>query len=319
MAGRGRPRKNLVTGEVEPVVKKQKEFESIPPSNVDDAVRFDFSEREALSRAYMEKEYGFTDESETGPPADSGEPVVDETPVTESATEIAEKPAEVVQEVKTSGETKITIGATEPEKDTRTVPYGALHEEREKRKALQREIEELRNNVSQRKETLPETEFDGDFAYQGEVKRLEKKITELEGRYVQDERTKAEIERERNLIKVNESLQSEGIVGFSEIGRHVVLRKLTEMYTEDPQYALAHDNPDGWAKIYKEEYPKIQKVFVEQARAKTFEDKKALKSQAGLITNPGSNPKAEEEKEKKDLSYEETLKEYSKMRTKVSL
>lgn len=314
MAGRGRPRKNLVTGETEQAGKK--DYESIPTSNVDDAVRFDFSEREALSKSYMENEYGFKDESEAASPAGTGESEV----TAESASEAAEKTGSEAQEVKPSDETKIIIGATETGKDNRTVPYGALHEEREKRKALQRELEELKSKDFKQQDTFSDTGgLDDDLVYKSEVKRLEKKVSELEGKFVQEEKTKAEIEREKNVSKVDERLQEEGIVGFAEIGRHVVLRKLTEMYAEDPNYAIAHDNPEGWQKIYKEEYPKIQKVFVEKARTKTFEDKKALKSRAGLITNPGSNPIEEKQDEKKDLSYEDVLKEYSKNRSKFSL
>ena len=314
MAGRGRPRKNLVTGEAEQAGKK--DYESIPTSNVDDAVRFDFSEREALSKSYMENEYGFKDESETASSAETEENEV----TAESASETAEKTGTDAREVKPSDETKIIIGATETEKDNRTVPYGALHEEREKRKALQRELEELKSEASKKQDTFPDAGgLDDDLAYKSEVRRLEKKVSELEGKFVQEEKTKAEIEREKNVLKVDERLQEDGVVGFAEIGRHVVLRKLTEMYAEDPSYAIAHDNPAGWEKIYKEEYPKIQKVFVDKARAKTFEDKKALKSRSGLITNPGSNPKEEKQDEKKDLSYEDTLKEYSKNRSKFSL
>jgi len=271
------------------------------PVGQNDVVMFD--DRESIYAEHLKASYPESApvEAETEPQkaeTSPSEPEIEKEVKSESAPVEAET-------VETPKEDKGYTPVLDKSKEDKFVPYGALKEEREKRKELQKRLDEI-SQYESAEEHIPKS--DDDFITRKDIKDLEGYIRGQAEREIT-------LRRESNIRQTNDVLEKEGVYGFSSVGRHLVLSKLVEISQQDPGYAQALDNPEGWAQIYKTEYPSLKKMFVEQERDKNLKDKELLKKTAGLVTTPGKIPESHKE-EKKELSYEETKKNYGDMRNK---
>jgi hypothetical protein len=312
---RGRPKKikaeETIEKTVEETVKKKPENnDRIEPARSTDGAALSMEDREAIyeraAKANAEKEDVFDEllKEETDTTAEQVEEVPETT--TEKVEDVVSKETEtdtVAEKTETETETDKTEFVPEVKEEVvKTVPLGALHEEREKRKELQREIEELKKSPDKEPE------------YEDEVTALRREIDEIKKKERErDERSDAE-KREQDVTHADKVLKEMGKPGFATIGRAYVGKKLQEMYLKDPVEALAHDNPEGWIKIWNEDYESVQKVFTEQRKADVFSEKKEKKKEAQMVTTTGK--KTDEKTQTKKLTPQE---EYMKERAERKL
>jgi hypothetical protein len=269
------------------------------------------------------------------------EPVAEltETPpgdgVTEEPTEISadEETEELVTDepAETSPEEE---GAAEEEHTVKTVPHEAFHAEREKRKEAQRrekEIlqgyrdvsEELKSLKAKRQDEIDQTPIDD---YEVEIRKNRKEIAELKEQNQQSQKlTQAEAQRRADkqladeIKQVDSDLSKEGLPGFEALAR-VVEGKISKKLQSDPEFRAVYDSDPVkvWKDTYRDDvYPEARKVFVEQDKNRLFEEKKKLKAEANLNTNPGKKTEKKPEKTKTEFTYEDYQKEqaeYSKER-----
>ncbi len=296
MAKRGRP----------PKEKKAAETSSETASETmgeDTSLDFDTGERDALIGQYNENE-GLSDTS-------TEEEVTEETEVSpEKETETPAEKEEAVEE---------ELSETEKAKgeDEKTVPLGALHEEREKRKALGVELEEVKSQlhvVLQDLRGLTEGKKGEETAAESEelnlVEILEKRIATLEAGHRKtdsdiraDKQAKKDQELDNDIAKVDQELEGEGFPGFLFM-RESVTKKLNELIREDPQSRRVFDNPEGWKKVYKETvFPLLNAKFAKKDKSELFEKKKDLKLNANL-GGPGKKP---EKVKEEDWTYQDYL------------
>jgi hypothetical protein len=262
------------------------------------------SDRDALYANYEESENTPpTDEQ----PEDAPEEVIPEEYPEPTPEEVEEKPAE-----------------------EKTVPHGAFHEEREKRKAAQKENEELKDQVKTlikdnreflekfkaKEEDTEDIEIDDyDETLKSVIKQnktLQAEIDILKQR--ESTRTETDVSREaqkqqdelnQQVLNVDKKLTEEGFPGFESL--HIeVGQELSKLVAEDPDNVRLQ-NPEGWEKIYKEKvFPKYRKIFTGQDKSETFENKKNLKKNANL-SGGGNKPDSEETKDE-DWSYDDYIK-----------
>lgn len=208
-------------------------------------------------------------------------------------------------------------------KEDKTVPYGALKEEREKRKALQKSNDELTQRLQQvlgdfqayvqegkKGVAEPETVEDYDreiVEARNKIKNLEAKIASLEGNFQTEQQKKAQNDLQARLSGVSADLEKEGYPGFLEFLGNVQ-SELSRIAAEDMDEARSFDNPEGWKRIYKEKvFPSLSQIFSKKESA----DRKSSKEDAkrdvqGAVLTPGSAPAGE--KSEKEWSYEDYLK-----------
>lgn len=265
----------------------------------------DDSRRDEIMENYAESE-GFNLEAQAPNIEDTGVSPVEETPVPTEEKEYTETTPEE-EETATPAESEETLEA-EPEvqADEKTVPLGALHEERERRKALQKDVEDLRTKFNQLMddnqklmEKKPDTQEVGltdDLTdYEDPVvKKLYqqvKALTEFKDKTVAEMQVNASDSEakqvETDINTADRELKEEGYPGFS-IAREMVKEKLRKL----PDTELRElDNLEGWKKIYREEcWPDIKKTFVPVETSDNTEKKIALKEKAGLVAGPGKKP-----------------------------
>lgn len=268
----------------------------------DTSLDFDTGDREALYDKYGKENEGLSETS-------TEEEVAEETE--ESPEEETETPAEKEEAVTEEP------SETEEAKDEKTVPLGALHEEREKRKALGLELEEVKGQLhtvlqdirqlsDQKKteETAAEEEL-------GSVEVLEKRIMALEGgqrKTARDMQTEKQAKQDQalnsDIKKVDAELEEEGFPAF-EFMTAKVTDELNRLIKEDPQNKKTLDNPEGWKKVYKEVvFPTIYSKFAKKDKADLFEKKKDLKLEANL-GGPGKKP---EEAKEEEWTYNDYLR-----------
>lgn len=248
-----------------------------------------------------------------------------------------EAPAEetVVTEAETETQAKDQYVAEPPVKEEaaevkeeKTVPYGALKEEREKRKALQRDNEELQKRLQSvltdfqtyvhGGKDKPEEQAEVIEDYDKEiielknlVKRQAEEITALKGTYQSDQQQKAKNEFQQRLNAVDADLLKEGYPGFNQFIGHVQ-QELQRIAEDDHDEAVKLDNPEGWKKIYKERvFNNLASLFVK----KSEDDKKQAKEQAkkdaqSVVLTPGKIQTSSEP------SQEESYEEYANYRRK---
>lgn len=203
-------------------------------------------------------------------------------------------------------------------KELKTVPYDALHEERERRKAAQakaRELEERLKTLEAQLTAKPQEKEDETYLSDEEkrVRSLEKEIAEIKARdRMREEATKqsamemARKELDKQVAETDAALAKEGYPGFQFLSNRVgdELRRLVQ---EDPDNVYL-DTPQGWAKIYKEKvYPSIKGVFVHVEKEKLMADKKAAKADAALIGSTGQKPPTTKKDDSEGYSYDEYL------------
>lgn len=210
----------------------------------------------------------------------------------------AEKAEFVKEEQKTQDEEK-------------TVPYGALKEEREKRKELSKRVRELEEAFRQAAEdnkklveSLKGSSDDEPITdYEQEIMSLRKKLkvalTEIDSVKKSNERSR-EVSSQERLEAIARQTDSElskaGFDGFYDLIPQVV----NAMNEEG--IPLEERNPDVWKRVYQETvYPK----FIGKYRPKESkkEEKENAKRDASLIKTPGSPGSKKKEEEWNPKTY----------------
>ena len=213
----------------------------------------------------------------------------------------------------------------EHEKETRTVPYEALREERDKRKSRDSRIRELEEqqkillldiNARDKKQEEQPAIDDYDKALKDsriKIEMLEKKISTLEQTDQMAEQKSVQAEIESNLNTVRERLEKKNI---AVVKNYQVLIKqyLDERLREDPYdrdhtekiYQQAGD-PLAWEEIYEKHiYPDLKRVMAPSVKIEKDASKILLKKQAVLSGSPGQTVSKPEEKD--ELTYEDYIK-----------
>src|SRR3990167_4397047 len=191
--------------------------------------------------------------------------------------------------------------------ETKTVPYDALHEEREKRKLAQaksRELEEKIKALEAQAASSRPVEQDNEYLTDEEKKLrdLERSLAELKAKEEARERENRQSQErtlreqlEKNLADTDKALAAEGLPGFQFLSGRVA-DELNKLVAEDPDNSYL-DNPEGWKKIYREKvFPSVKGIFVQANKQDLMDGKKAAKEGAALAGSPGSSPKKPEVK-----------------------
>ena len=321
---KGKPRK-------EPV--KEEPFNETVGFSGTGGAELNLDERAELYNNYAKENYGI-DPTVTPP----DEALVETQVKDEPATTEEPKPEEKVEEKKETvpvaektepaptAEKVEPVEATEKKPDDiRTVPYGALHEEREKRKGLQREVEDLKSKMNQliqdnvnlihktpKEEETYEPALKSElFALRQEIARLQEKNATVEQRFQADDQERLRERTERLIDEVDKIEADAGRPGFRAIGQHLVRARLTQIAQEDPDLVTAYQTPDGWRKIWAEEFPKVRGHFVQQQTKEILDQKKQAKTGASLVTTPGKSPS--QSTPQKEYSWDDYLKERQKV------
>lgn len=268
--------------------------------------------------------------------------------------ELKEEDAEAATE-KADGDEELTDDKPEKEDkedDEKTVPHGAFHEEREKRKKFQKKVEtqgteitELQGQVAElikdntafmeqgKKAEADQTDLEalveeGDF--DEVLKTSLKRNRELEARLarLEDQDTKRmkhdhaeavdrESERYNSTVStLNSDLEAEGFPGF-DMFVDKMNDELNLMIEDDPDNVSLNNN-EGYKKIYKERvFPKVSKMFTGQHKETTFDKKRELKKKANL-GNGGSKPSTPKKESDAGKSSKQLYDEYIAERNKRS-
>ena len=214
------------------------------------------------------------------------------------------------------------------------VPYDALHEERERRKTLQGEVDTLRSQIEKMSPPAKEepATIEG-FDANGEVTEFEDALKSMRKINLELKRDLEAVKGKSNAIestfreaKIKEAkgifeqritdtatdLVEEGYPGFKEF-LPLVKAELDNMTAETPDNE-SMDNEAGWKKIYKEKvYPKIRASVGDQLRKETIDKKMELKVKANLVSTPGKIQPKESAK-----TEEWTKSDYMKMRQRYN-
>lgn len=258
---------------------------------------------------------------------------------TEPAPEEEEKQATLSNGGDEEGSVSVSVEAEaakveeKPLSEKKMVPYDALHEERERRKALQMEVEELkyRFNQAPKQEKVEAATIEG-FDNEGnvtdyevamkailkenlnikrELDTVKSKSTTFEHNYQNTIKQEAEAKLAKRVENTTRELAEEGFPGFSEFVP-LMSAELNKLITEDRDNVRL-DNEAGWKQIYKERiFPKITNSIGEHLKKDSFAQKTALKEKANLATKPGAQPS-------KQVKEEEWTKgDYMKMRQRYN-
>lgn len=257
--------------------------------------------------------------------------------VTESAPEAAEdekapekEPEEkevAVAPADTEGDKYVPVAPEASEKkkeEIKTVPYDALHEEREKRKLAQaraKELEEKIKALEATKTVEKPVEQSEDLYLTEEEKRimaLERKLADIEAKNREREtHSQKEQERlmredlDRKIAETDKVLSESGYPGFQFLKSRVG-EELDKLIADDPDNVVLN-TPEGWKKIYVEKvFPTVRGMFVQADRQATMDKKKASKEGIGLAGSSGTAPKKEESSEEKEWTYDDYLAERMK-------
>jgi len=291
-------------------------------SKQDSSISFEMDDREAIyaradafnSDISPEEILEPTEEEEV-----TEEPTETITETIEEETEVEEvseaTPEEVEAEVSEEGTAvsefteKVDVSKEEvkPEDGVKTVPLAALHESREKGKAKDTKILELERQLANQVSTQQEENVD---TYEDpETKALRERIETLESSARDGKVAQDKVDQDNNIKIVHNSLKEQGVDGFDTIGISIVDSTLRKMYVEDAINAHAHDTLEGWAKIYLEALPALQKIGQSQHKADLFEKKKEKKKEANLITSSGKKTEVSEKATKKLTPQEQVMQE----------
>ena len=185
--------------------------------------------------------------------------------------------------------------AKEPN-EPKTVRLEALHEEREKRKAISARNRELEGRIKElEKQVLPAPKVavtdDDEFLTPEEIRiaALEKKLNALESKEIEKE---SHVEKEtfnKTLSDVDKALSDEGFPGFMFLSGRVG-DELTKLVNEDPDNAYLNA-PDGWKKIYREKvFPTVRGIFSDVAKKTVMDGKIVAKTGVALSGSHGQAP-----------------------------
>jgi hypothetical protein len=202
------------------------------------------------------------------------------------------------------------------------IEHAAFHAEREKRKALASEIDQLKQTIEELKNRKQEANVEDEVEIPPEVLELKKRQDLLEEQQLQQ----VEQQRAHNLkqaeskfrsavAKVNAELNQEGIPGFSLFVNDVA-EKVTELSQNSPELGQKLKTEQGWKYVYqKHVYPQMKSIFLDQDKKDLFEEKKALKKEANLINTPRKPEPKPKEKDSWTLEdYESEMKSNSLLR-----
>jgi myosin heavy subunit len=242
-------------------------------------------------------------------------------PATEAPPKEEPKPDAPPAEVAT--ETKAEISAEEPKLEPeKTVPYNALKEEREKRKALKSEVDTLKEQMKQlldankqyadmlqeRKEPeTPISDYDAELLNsRKEIKSLKSEIANMRSEFVnyqklreQDQVQRTQQDTERKAKEVDKELADTGYKGFYKHIPQIVFAMDQEGVSPDDR------TPETWKRIYKEiVYPDVFGDYVPKTD-KTAQ-KEALKAEAAKVIKTSGRPDMEP-KEEGEWTFEKAL------------
>lgn len=220
-------------------------------------------------------------------------------------------------------------------KDGKTVPHQALHEERglhkETKSQLKDAQEQVRLLLADLKKvhdekaaggTKDEPKDDGLSELEGLdpkaaeiIRRQQKQLDELiadRGNRAKDDKDaalRAEVAKaEKMVADTATSLDKEGFVGFSRF-KHLVREELVKVAESNPDEAKKLDNPQGWAKLYREKvYPEISSMFVKKAKGDKLKEKEDNKVGADLIDGKGKGEDPNEKKKDDEWEFGDYLK-----------
>mgnify|MGYP001198460324 CR=1 FL=1 len=208
----------------------------------------------------------------------------------EKAEEKVEEKAEFVPEDK-------------PQDEEKTVPYGALKEEREKRKELARRVKELEEafkqaaednkrlaeRASAQSEEEPITDYEKELiSLRKENRAMRDELKALKASIDRDRQAASEVQIKTLVERTGDELAKEGFEGFQDFIPQVVQAMRAE------GIEAAEETPEIWKRVYKEQvWPK----YVGKYRPSKKAEKEELKKKASLIKSPGKTepPKKEEE------------------------
>lgn len=298
----------------------------------------DFSPDERMSVYQEAAKQLYPDDVTVAPPETEGKKETEKSETEgESKTQEVEESQKVaidvaVEEPKkdelTSADTASVQATDKKPEDVRTVPYGALHEERMKRKDLQREVDDVKakmnqlieDNVKLMSKGKEPSEDEYEPVYKGELNelraenfRLKSKIEAVENRFQSDDIRKKADEVKNMMDKVDQEESASGRPGFSKIGWRLVLDEINEVAKTDPELAETYRTPDGWKLIHAKKFPEVQAIYIAQAKKEVFDQKKQAKTGAELVTATGKAPV--KEAPEKEWKWDD----YLKMRQNLNL
>ncbi|MFA6336041.1 MAG: hypothetical protein WCX48_10940, partial [Bacteroidales bacterium] len=208
-----------------------------------------------------------------------------EQPEEEQNAEVKTDAETETQEEKFSAEPPVIEEAEEVKevKEEKTVPYGALKEEREKRKAAQKQIDELQDrlqnvlsdfqNYVKKDSRQPEEpavieDYDKEIIdLKKVVQRQTDELKALRGNFQSEQQKMAKAEFDKRLDAVDSDLLKEGYPGFNQFIGHVK-QVLSQIAEEDMDEAKSLDNPEGWKRIYKERvFDNLSTIFTKKQLA----------------------------------------------------
>lgn len=279
---------------------------------------FNTDEREQMLENY-EKSQGFAPVDDT----DTSTETEEETETPSEETEDAETLTEETEEAEASDETEEADDESEAEDgvkkgavDEKMVPYGALHEEREKRKGLSKKVEILETQLNEvlqdyRKVAESRDEETDDMA-DPEIANLKRELAELKQfrneMTQKDQQASARAQQDeltRSVEETDKKLEKDGYPGFIYT-TDAVAREIAKMVKDDPENAYLY-SPEGWYKVYSEVvFPKVESKFSNLHKSKLFEKKEKLKSKQKLVGKVGK--KAAPEKSDQDWDYTDYIK-----------
>jgi hypothetical protein len=196
-----------------------------------------------------------------------------------------------------------------PKDEEKTVPYGALKEEREKRKDLSRRIKELEDTVklaaddnkklvdlmSSKSDDEPITDYEKEMlTLRKQLKIAMSEIGNFKKSQVQQKEV-SEQERLTALVKQTDSeLSKEGFDGFDDFVPQIVKAMNEEEVPMDER------NPAKWKEIYKTiVYPKYVGKYKPTEKESKKAEKEGLKKEASLIMEPGKKQAQKKEDDEK--------------------
>lgn len=206
-----------------------------------------------------------------------------------------------------------------PTEEEKKVPLGALHEEREKRKALAKEVAELKASfqqavednkklmdlVSSKSDDEPITDYEKEML--SLRKQLKVALTEIDSmkRGVEKEKQVSAEQRLESLAKQADSeLEKAGYEGFYDFIPQVIKAM------NDEEIPMEDRSPETWKRVYRDiVYPKY--IGKHKVKPDKKAEKEELKKEASLVKTPG---KPEERKKEED----DTPESYAKWRQKQS-
>lgn len=196
------------------------------------------------------------------------------------------------------------------------VPHQAFHQEREKRKALQAELDNFKKKFEDSQKQEPESDLDAEeqekdrkiTAIEEKQERFEQWQAEQDEKSVNSKRQEFERLIDNDISTVDKALKEEGYPGFETFSTKVSTRIL-ELGNNDPEILAKLQNPEGWKYVYKKHiFPELKGIFLRQDKEEMVSDKKVLKQQANLIGSPGKGQKEVKEEDSWSLDdYEKHM------------